>query len=1139
MANTVTFKIKIEGENEIKSVTVDAEQMGRAFEAVQSNVKGLKSELVSLSSIVQLIDGATSAVGQLQGILSSYISAYAAGEAAETRLAQAMRNTMGASDEEIQSIKDLAVAQQQLGIVDAGVQLAAAQELATYLEFSDSLKTIIPVLNDMIAQQLGLGASAESATQIATMLGKVMNGQTEALSRYGYKFDEAQKYILQYGDECDRAAILAEVVSDSVGGMNAAMEQTPSGRLQQTANTINDVKAKIGQAVQVAMPFVSILAEISMAASGILKLATAFKTVAQNQIAAKVQTLALTAAQRTQAMAARILGVSQLSAATATGVLRAQIIALQAAMTFGLALAIQAVISLLSHLFNSADKASEGMENVNKAEDAYRQAASDARAEITSYIVTLEDLIKHKGKEGDVVAELNRKYGDAFGTYNSAAAWYDVLTTKSKDYCQQLAYEALALEYRDELAAAMKKQEEAKTKRDNTRRVSGYTEKGGYYTDGYGQKRWDPHMRVDIINPDWTAADEEYNQATAEVDQLTAAMTAAMQKAKELADSLRSVGDDTTTVSWQDMSLADLDKAIMEQKALVESLVGGSDDDAARKEASILKQMETRAQALRVAYGLVNKEKGYETEKDKYDGLKEITNPSTYKELGNNIKFYQNKLDESNASDAEAIQLYSQKIAALQAQQAAIKAAADAAGIPVELNTLEDINKAISYQQSLRSKAKAEDIAGIDEEIERLNTLKMVFETGFQPGKGIDQIKTYAQLETALSYYEKELKNASEEERTSIQTMLNSLKELKTAWDEAADDLSKPGEIGTLNTLEDLDEAIAYYQSKQKKASADEVADIQKTILALQEKRQAIENVVSLPEMRLELSRLDGLSGKELKIELELIGLNGITDKIRSLQKMLSDMKNPLDSSHRAEVEALIATYSSYQKILQQSNLTFADGWGNIKGIGNSIKDLTETLKDDGTAWDKLVGIIDNTLSLYENFQSIIEIVKMLTAVTDAHTISKQLEGEAELTQAGMAAVAGAQNIATNTAVTASENTKTTAQVGSAVSGVMSAHASIPFVGWALGLAAAGSIVAMMLSLPKFADGGIAYGPTLGLFGEYAGASNNPEVVAPLDRLRALIGTDTGFASNVQFRIRGRDLVGIMEKEGRINSRVF
>lgn len=40
----------------------------------------------------------------------------------------------------------------------------------------------------------------------------------------------------------------------------------------------------------------------------------------------------------------------------------------------------------------------------------------------------------------------------------------------------------------------------------------------------------------------------------------------------------------------------------------------------------------------------------------------------------------------------------------------------------------------------------------------------------------------------------------------------------------------------------------------------------------------------------------------------------------------------------------------------------------------------------------------------------------------------------------------------------------------------------------------------------KFATGGIISGPTLGLMGEYAGASNNPEVVAPLDRLNDLIG---------------------------------
>lgn len=38
-----------------------------------------------------------------------------------------------------------------------------------------------------------------------------------------------------------------------------------------------------------------------------------------------------------------------------------------------------------------------------------------------------------------------------------------------------------------------------------------------------------------------------------------------------------------------------------------------------------------------------------------------------------------------------------------------------------------------------------------------------------------------------------------------------------------------------------------------------------------------------------------------------------------------------------------------------------------------------------------------------------------------------------------------------------------------------------------------------------FANGGIVYGPTNALIGEYAGARSNPEVVAPLDKLKSLI----------------------------------
>jgi hypothetical protein len=46
-------------------------------------------------------------------------------------------------------------------------------------------------------------------------------------------------------------------------------------------------------------------------------------------------------------------------------------------------------------------------------------------------------------------------------------------------------------------------------------------------------------------------------------------------------------------------------------------------------------------------------------------------------------------------------------------------------------------------------------------------------------------------------------------------------------------------------------------------------------------------------------------------------------------------------------------------------------------------------------------------------------------------------------------------------------------------------------------------------SIKQFADGGIAFGPTLGMFAEYANARSNPEVVAPLDRLKSMIGSNS------------------------------
>jgi hypothetical protein len=70
-----------------------------------------------------------------------------------------------------------------------------------------------------------------------------------------------------------------------------------------------------------------------------------------------------------------------------------------------------------------------------------------------------------------------------------------------------------------------------------------------------------------------------------------------------------------------------------------------------------------------------------------------------------------------------------------------------------------------------------------------------------------------------------------------------------------------------------------------------------------------------------------------------------------------------------------------------------------------------------------------------------------------------------------------------------------------------------------------------------FAEGGIVSGPTLGLVGEYPGASSNPEVIAPLDKLKGMLNTNeqSGFVAST--KIQGRDLAIVLERYNKDRNR--
>ena len=89
-----------------------------------------------------------------------------------------------------------------------------------------------------------------------------------------------------------------------------------------------------------------------------------------------------------------------------------------------------------------------------------------------------------------------------------------------------------------------------------------------------------------------------------------------------------------------------------------------------------------------------------------------------------------------------------------------------------------------------------------------------------------------------------------------------------------------------------------------------------------------------------------------------------------------------------------------------------------------------------------------------------------------------------------------------------------------------------------LGIAAVAFLKSKMDSV-KLAQGGLAFGPTLATVGDNRGASYDPEVIAPLSKLKAMLGDVGGDNPYVlTTRVAGSDLLVIMEKARNLNTRI-
>ena len=981
-----------------------------------------------------------------------------------------------------------------------------------------------------------------------------------------------------------------DAMANSAGTINAAyneMSSTGSATTQMLKNQLGAITDVVAGFVGSAIPFVSFIANTGVMVMSITSLVKTIKAL-------NIQQGILTLRSKAGGAAMLLFGLNASRSAAFTRVFSAALksgaysatafkIALKGLMiTTVVGAAIVAVTSVIEYFVNKTDEATDKTNEFSEAEDAYKNAAASTKVELDKEIKALGDLITAKKDTTDAVNHLNAVYGDLFGSHKTASEWYDTLTRKSQIYVKQIGYEAQAKVLATKLAEKQIELEDNYAKRRALWKAGGAqkTTKRTITNRSTGGDSYEVVTTEDT--KEYADLKDSARGLIPEIQSLQRQLGIAQKHmadcSKQMAAVDAKMGHNNKTVKVSAMTYQQVADAIEKTEKRLKNTTDS-------KEIAKLKAYNTE---LHNRKKLLDKSLGFNTFKGNKSGSgkknKPVADPKTYEQLSTNIEYYKKKLTTASTAEQEKIraniQAWEKKKAAIElAQKAAerpteIKTLQDVekeldylqtlrktankddlAGIdkligktellgaamqrPAKLETLQDIDKEIEYQQKLRATASKEAISGIDAEISKLETLKNYIENATVIDTPDSALKTYEQLNIKLAYYNELLEKATEEQRPEIQKHINDIEGIKKAWDNSLAALNKPGDITQLDTIEKLDEAVRYYQEQQSKQSADEIQNTQRTIDALEAKRKAMQRGIEIPSMQKEIAEINELSNREFKIKVKGIGFDALTDKIRELQKQLNDTNNPVTDGQRKDIEEMISTYEQWRKSSISSFDTVKSGWDGIKGIGDSINSITDALDGNGSAWQKVTAIVDGFIQLYESISEIVGIIGMLTTASTAHAAAKT--GEAAATTAtataqGVETAAQTAAAAAMVPVIAANKLATASYMELAAAMFFAAHASIPFVGFGIasGFVSAATAMVEAIGIMPFAKGGVVSGPTLALVGEYAGASNNPEVIAPLDKLRSMIQPQDGIGGNVRFEIEGRKLVGVISNTTRV-----
>lgn len=224
------------------NVGINATKYQQGMNQMQRQTQRLTSTVRSLASAMGMAFGA---YGIVRGIQST-TKAFMEQESAERRLEQVTMSVSHANMQQINSLKQLAVQLQKVGVVGDEVTMVGMSQLASFQMQTDSIAKLTPALQTLAVATYGTNISQEQMINIANQLGRAYMGFDGALTRVGITLNDTQKEILNTGTEEQKVATLTEIIAGNFGDLNTAMRNTTEGSLQAAQNAWGDFQELLG-----------------------------------------------------------------------------------------------------------------------------------------------------------------------------------------------------------------------------------------------------------------------------------------------------------------------------------------------------------------------------------------------------------------------------------------------------------------------------------------------------------------------------------------------------------------------------------------------------------------------------------------------------------------------------------------------------------------------------------------------------------------------------------------------------------------------------------------------------------------------------------------------------------------------------